>query len=70
MKTVRSIIKAEDGITIVELVVASAVTLIVVGAALSMLIMTDKATIATSQVSDTQQNVRLAMELLAQDVRL
>jgi type IV pilus assembly protein PilW len=32
--------------------------------------MTDKATIATSQVSDTQQNVRLAMELLAQDLRL
>lgn len=73
MKTdlpLRNMMRNEAGMTILELMVATAVTLMVVGAALSMLIMTDKATVTTGQVSDTQQNVRLAMELLAQDVRL
>jgi type IV pilus assembly protein PilW len=60
----------ESGLTLIELMIAVSVGLVIIGAAFSMLIMNQKATTVNDQVVETQQNVRLAMELLAQDVRL
>ena len=66
----RSRVSQESGLTLIELMVALAVGLVIIGAAFSMLVMSQKATTVNDQVVETQQNVRLAMELLAQDVRL
>ena len=60
----------EAGMTLIELMIAAAVGLGVIGAALSMLVMSQKATTANEQVVETQQNVRVAMEMLARDMRL
>jgi len=60
----------ETGMTLIEVMIAVVITLVIIAAAFSMLILSQKTTIATGQVADTQQNVRLAMELLAQDVKL
>jgi len=69
-RAARSQVKHEAGMTLVELMIAAAVGLGVIGAALSMLVMSQKATRVNEQVVETQQNVRMAMELLARDVRL
>ncbi len=60
----------EAGLTLIELMIAVVVGLAISGAAMSMLVMSQKATIVNDQVVETQQNVRLAMELLARDVRM
>lgn len=60
----------EAGMTLIELMIATAVGLGVIGAALSMLVMSQKATTVNEQVVETQQNVRMAMEMLARDMRL
>ena len=60
----------ETGMTLIEVMIAVVITSIIVAAAFSMLILSQRTTIAMGQVADTQQNVRLSMELLAQDVRL
>lgn len=69
-KAPRGHIHHESGLTLIELMIAVSVGLVIIGAAFSMLIMNQKATTVNEQVVETQQNVRLAMELLAQDVRL
>lgn len=66
----RGPITHESGLTLIELMIALVVGLVIIGAAFSMLVMSQKATMVNDQVVETQQNVRLAMELLAQDVRL
>lgn len=60
----------ETGMTLIEVMIAVVITSVIIAAAFSMLTGSQKATIVVGQVADTQQNVRLAMELLAQDVRL
>ena len=62
--------KHETGMTLIEVMIAVVITSIIVAAAFSMIILSQRTTIAMGQVADTQQNVRLSMELLAQDVRL
>jgi type IV pilus assembly protein PilW len=66
----RDSMKNEAGMTLIEVMIAVVITLVIIAAAFSMLILSQKTTIVTGQVADTQQNVRLAMELLARDVRL
>ena len=63
-------LRCEAGMTLIELMIAAAVGLGVIGAALSMLVMSQKATTVNEQVVETQQNVRVAMEMLARDMRL
>lgn len=60
----------ERGITLVELMIALAVTSIIVTAGFTVLTTTDKSTKANEQAAGTQQNARLAMELIARDVKL
>lgn len=58
------------GMTLIEVMIAVTVGLGVIAAGLSMLVMSQKATTVNEQVVETQQNVRMAMELLARDIRL
>ncbi|MDF0642912.1 MAG: PilW family protein [Nitrospira sp.] len=61
---------SQHGITLVELMIALAVTGIIVTAGFTVLTTTDKSTKANEQAAGTQQNARLAMELIARDVKL
>lgn len=58
------------GFTMVELMVGVTISAIVVVGAMGLLITTEKATRASEQVGDTQQTVRLAMDMIARDVKL
>ncbi|HJT19107.1 MAG TPA: PilW family protein [Nitrospira sp.] len=62
--------KGEKGFTLVELMIALAVTSIIVLAGFTVLTTTDKSTKANEQAAGTQQNARMAMELIARDVKL
>jgi type IV pilus assembly protein PilW len=62
--------QAEEGMTLIEIVVATVVTAIVVTAAMTVVATSNKATQVNEQTVDTQQNVRLAMELISQDIKL
>lgn len=66
----RRIGRAEEGVTLIELMVAVVVTAVVVAAAMSIVTTSNKATQVNEQVADVQQNVRLAMELISQDIKL
>ena len=66
----RRIWRAEEGVTLIEIMVAVVVTAVVAAAAMTIVITSNKATQANEQVADTQQNARLAMELISQDIKL
>jgi type IV pilus assembly protein PilW len=61
---------AEAGFTLIELMVGMAVSVIVVAAAFTILTTTSKSLRANEQVVDTQQNLRMAMEMLVKDFKL
>jgi type IV pilus assembly protein PilW len=58
------------GFTLVELMIGLAITSIIVTAGFVVLTTTDRSTKANEQTAGTQQNARLAMELIARDVKL
>src|SRR6266850_5680414 len=60
----------EQGFTLVEIMVATAVTSVIVLAGMSALTMTGKAVRANEQISDAQQNARMAMEMLTHDIKM
>jgi len=60
----------QTGFTLIELMVGMAVAVIVVAAAFTILTTTSKSLRANEQVVDTQQNLRMAMEMLVRDVKL
>ncbi|BCA54974.1 putative Type IV pilus assembly protein PilW [Nitrospira sp. KM1] len=60
----------EAGVTLVELMIGLAVASIIIIAGFTVLTTTDKSTKANEQTAATQQNARLAMELIARDVKL
>ncbi len=62
--------RAEEGFTLIEVMIAVVVTAVVVLAAMTVLVTSNKATQVNEQVADTQQNVRLAMDLISQDIKL
>lgn len=64
------IMKNELGFSLVELMVAVLVTLVIVGAAMTTLVSSNRASHVNSQVADTQQNVRIAMDTITRDIRL
>ena len=59
----------QSGFTLIELMVGMVIASIVVAAAFSLLTTTSKAMRANEQIVDTQQNARMAMELLAKDLK-
>ncbi|MFO0707021.1 MAG: PilW family protein [Nitrospira sp.] len=60
----------EHGFTLIEVMVALVIAAILAVTGFTILTSTDKSTRANEQVVNTQQNVRLAMELIARDVKL
>jgi type IV pilus assembly protein PilW len=60
----------QRGATLIEVMAGVVVTLVVVAAGYITLNTTSKATRANDQTVDTQQNARVAMELIARDIKL
>ncbi|MFO0775489.1 MAG: PilW family protein [Nitrospiraceae bacterium] len=58
------------GFTLVEVMIAALVTSVIVGAGFGVLVASEKATRTSGQIVDAQQSARLAMELLARDIKL
>ncbi|OGW89344.1 MAG: hypothetical protein A3K11_09800 [Nitrospirae bacterium RIFCSPLOWO2_12_FULL_63_8] len=59
----------EQGATLIELMLAMVIASMIVAAGFTVLYATDQATRTNDQIVDTQQNARMAMELIARDVR-
>lgn len=60
----------EQGFTLVEVMVATAITSVIVLAGMAALTMTGKAVRANEQTSDAQQNARMAMEMITHDIKM
>lgn len=60
----------EQGFTLIEIMVAVVIAAIVAAGAFAILTTTTKSLRANEQTVDTQQNVRIAMELLSRDIKL
>jgi prepilin-type N-terminal cleavage/methylation domain-containing protein len=60
----------EGGFTLVELLIAMALSLVVLGAAFSAFTYQDKAYRTQAQVTEMQQELRAAADLIVQDVRM
>ncbi len=63
-------VRQERGFSLIELMTAVAITGIIVAAGFTVLTSSNKATNATDQLAGTQQSARLAMELLAHDIKM
>jgi type IV pilus assembly protein PilW len=59
----------ERGFTLVELMIALAITTVIVAAGYTILTTTHRAAISNERAVGTQQNVRVAMELIAKDIK-
>ena len=68
-RDVKPSLAMEQGMTLVELMVGIVVALIVVAAAFTILTTSQKSTQANDQTVETQQNVRIAMDLLSRDIK-
>lgn len=64
-----SALAMEQGVTLIELMVGIVVALVVVVAAFTILTTSQKSTQANDQAVETQQNVRIAMDLLSHDIK-
>ncbi len=60
----------QAGVTLIELMIGLTVGTIVLAVAFTMLTTTSKSFRANQQIVDTQQNLRMAMELLSRDIKL
>lgn len=60
----------EHGFTLVEVMVATVISSVIVLAGMAALTMTGKSVRANEQVSDAQQNARMAMEMIAHDIKM
>ena len=60
----------EQGFTLIEVMIAVVIAAIIAAAAFTILTTTTKAVRANEQTVGTQQNVRIAMELLSRDIKM
>jgi type IV pilus assembly protein PilW len=67
MKDVR--VLCERGFTLIELMIAIMISSVVVASGYTILTTTHKATISNERAVGTQQNIRVAMELIARDIK-
>ena len=63
-------INNDTGFTMVEVMVGTVLSLIVVAAALALLMVSQKTTIISGQMAAAQQNSRSALDLVARDLKL
>lgn len=62
--------QVEKGFTLIEIMVGLLIAAIVVAAGFVVLTTTEKSTRANDQTVETQQNARIAMEILSKDIKL
>jgi type IV pilus assembly protein PilW len=62
--------KSKAGFTLIEVLIAMAVSLIILGSAYSVFISQQKSTVVQTNVSDIHQNLRAAMDFLVRDIRM
>ena len=60
----------EGGFTLIEVMIAVVITAVISAAAFTILTTTNKSLRANEQTVDTQQNVRIAMELMSRDIKM
>src|SRR5687768_13596431 len=60
----------QQGFSLVELLAAVVVTAVIVAAALTTVVSSNRANQVNSQVADTQQNVRIGMDIISKDMRM
>ncbi len=60
----------QQGFTLVELMAAVLITVVIVAATMTTVVTSNRANVVNTQVADTQQNVRLAIDLLSRDIKL
>ncbi|MCW5800159.1 MAG: prepilin-type N-terminal cleavage/methylation domain-containing protein [Nitrospira sp.] len=68
--TMRSFDLNQQGFTLVELMAAVLITVVIVAATMTTVATSNRANVVNTQVADTQQNVRLATDLLSRDIKL
>lgn len=68
-RIVRNGMRDQQGWTLIELMVGVVLTAIIAGAAYAVLTGSEKSVTTNQQTVETQQNVRLAMDMLFQDLR-
>ena len=56
---------SQQGFTLVELMAAVLITVVIVAATMTTVVTSNRANVVNTQVADTQQNARLAIELLS-----
>lgn len=66
----RRVMGNQRGFTLVELMAAVLITVVIVAATMTTVVTSNRANVVNSQVADTQQNVRLAIDLLGRDIKL
>ncbi|MEO7862829.1 MAG: PilW family protein [Nitrospirales bacterium] len=69
IRDVKASLAMEQGVTLIELMIGAVVASIIVAAGFTILITTQKSTQANDQTVETQQNVRIAMDLLSRDIK-
>jgi type IV pilus assembly protein PilW len=62
--------KEEEGMSLIELMVAGVIGVAVIAMAGTVLIGSNKASQTNSQVAQTQQSARIALDLLAEDLKI
>ena len=66
----RRFVEDQQGFTLVELMTAVLITVVIVAATMTTIVTSNRANVVNTQVADTQQNVRLAIDLLSRDIKL
>jgi type IV pilus assembly protein PilW len=59
----------ERGFTLIELMISIVISLVIIVAGYTILTATNRATISNERAVGTQQNIRVAMELIARDIK-
>ena len=60
----------ERGFSLIELMIAIVISSVIVAGGYTILTATHKATISNERAVGTQQNIRVAMEVIARDIKL
>jgi type IV pilus assembly protein PilW len=62
--------KRQQGMTVLELMIGVTISMIVIAAGFVMFTSTERSTRVNDQIVETQQNVRIAMDLLSRDIKM
>lgn len=66
----RRLVQNQQGFSLVELMAAVLITVVIVAATMTTIATSNRANVVNSQVADTQQNSRVAIDLLSRDIKL